>query len=156
MAHEEYKLAHDDEPAVQHETHSRDKYDGQLEENMDEIIKLKPLEDRIIIDTSETEWQMSRLLIKDPTLIEDSEIAERTKAEVIRFNPRHANNGRRDGKNETGIPIDEFFASFGTMQERGLRHFNPSLEIPFTDPPNPLQPNWQRFWRMDRSVEFAG
>ena len=126
MAHEEYKLAHDDETAVEHETHSCDKHGWQLEESMDDIIKLKPLEDRIIIDTSETAWQMSRLLIKDPTRIEDPEIAERAKAGMVRFNSRHSNNGRTDGRNETGIPIGECFASF---------------EIPFTDPSNPLQPN---------------
>ena len=61
---------------------------------MDGIIKLKPLGDRIIIDTPEAEWRMPRLLRKDPTLIEDSEIAERAKAKMIRFNSRHANNGR--------------------------------------------------------------
>ena len=37
---------------------------------MDDDIKLRPIEDRVIIDTSETAWQMSRLLIKDPALIE--------------------------------------------------------------------------------------
>ena len=96
MAHDEYKFAHDDESAVKHVL--RDQYDGQLGGNVDDIIKLKPLEDRIIVDTSEVEWRMSRLLLKDPTLIEDSEIAERAKAEMIRFNPRrHANNGRTDG-----------------------------------------------------------
>ena len=62
---------------------------------------------------------------------------------MIRYNSRHANNGRTDGRNETGIPIGEFFASFGTMQEQGLHHFNPSGEIPVSDPSNPLQPNWQ-------------
>ena len=113
MAHDDYKFAHDDESAVEHV--SRDQYDGQLGGNMDELIKLKPLEDRIIIDTSETEWRMSRLLVNDPSLIEDSEITERAKAEMVRYNSRHANNGRTGGMNETGIPIGEFFASFGTM-----------------------------------------
>ena len=75
MAHDDYKVAHDDESAVEHVM--RDQYDGQLGGDMDEVIKLKPLEDRIIIDTSETEWRMSRLLINDPSLIEDSEITER-------------------------------------------------------------------------------
>ena len=83
---------------------------------MDDIIKLKPLEDRILIDTLETSWQMPRLLIKDPSLIEDPEIAERAKAEMVRFNTYHSNNGRTDGRNEMGIPIGETFASFGTMQ----------------------------------------
>ena len=110
----------------------------------DDITKLRPLEDRIVIDTLETSWQISRLLIKDPSLIEDLEIADRAKAEMIRFNTtRHSNNGRTDGRNETGIPIGEIFASFGTIQDRGLHHFNPSLEMPITDPSNPLQPNWQ-------------
>ena len=63
--------------------------------------------------------------------------------EMIRFNSRHANNGRADGTNATGVPIGEFFASFGTMQERGLHHFNPRGGIPLNDPSNPLQPNWQ-------------
>ena len=141
MAHENYKLAHDDESAVEHV--SRVEYSGQLGGNMDDVIKLRPLEDRIIIDTSDTEWQMSRLLINEPSLIDDPEISERAKAEMIRYNSSHANNGRTDGRNETGIPIGEFFASFGTMQEQGLHHFNPSGEIPFSDPSNPLQPNWQ-------------
>ena len=96
MTHDGYKLAHDGESAVGHVL--RDQYDGQLGRNMDDAIKLKPLEDRTIINASETEWRMSSLLLKDPTLIEDSEIAERAKAEMIRFNSRHANNGkdRRD------------------------------------------------------------
>ena len=73
MTHDGYKLAHDGESAVGHVL--RDQYDGQLGGNMDDIINLKPLEDRITIDTSESEWRMSRLLPKDLTLIEDSEIA---------------------------------------------------------------------------------
>ena len=141
MAHDDYKFAHDDESAVEHV--SRDQYGGQLGGNMDEVIKLKPLEDRIIIDMSETEWQMSRLRINEPSLIDDPEISERAKAKMIRYNSRHANNGRTDGRNETGIPIGELFASFGTMQEQGWHHFNPSGEIPFFDPSNPLQPNRQ-------------
>ena len=141
MAHDDYKVAHDDESAVEHVM--RDEYEGQFGGDMNEVIKLKPLEDRIIIDTSETEWRMSRMLINDPSLIEDSEISERAKAEMIRYNSRHANNGRTDGKNETGIPIGEFFASFGTMLEQGVHHFNPSGETPVSDPSNPLQPNWQ-------------
>ena len=75
MAHEDYKLSHDDETTVDHETQP-----WELEASMDDIIKLRPIEDRIIIDTSEASWQMSRLLIKDPSLIEGPEIAERAKA----------------------------------------------------------------------------
>ena len=141
MAHDDYMVAHDDESAVEHVT--RDEYEGQFGGDMNEVIKLKPLEERIIIDTSETEWRMSRMLINDPSLIEDSEISERAKAEMIRYNSRHANNGRTDGKNETGIPIGEFFASFGSTLEQGVHHFNPSGETPVSDPSNPLQPNWQ-------------
>ena len=96
---------------------------------MDDAMKLKPLGDRIIIDTLDTSWQMPRLLIQDPSLIEDPEIAERAKVEMVRFNTRHSNDGRTDGRNETGIPIGELFAAFGSMQDRGLHHFNPSLEM---------------------------
>ena len=141
MAHDDYTFAHDDELAVEHV--SRDQYDGQSGGNMDEFIKLKPLEDRIIIDTSETEWRMPRLLINAPSLIGVSEITERAKAETIRYNSRHENGGMTDGMNETGIPIGEFFASFGTIQKLSLHHFNPSGEIPLSDPSNSLQPNWQ-------------
>ena len=81
----------------------------ELEASMDDIIKLGSLEDHIVIDALETSWQMSRLLIKDPSLVEGPEIAERAKAEVVRFNTRHSNNGRADGRNETGIPIGEIF-----------------------------------------------
>ena len=122
---------------------------------MNEVIRLKPLEGRIIIDTSETEWRMSRMLINDPSLIEDSEISERAKAEMIRYNSRHANNGRTGGKNETGIPIGEFFASFGTVLEQGVHHFNPSGETPVSDPSNPLNLTGNLRWRMDHSLEFT-
>ena len=54
MAHDDYMVAHDDESAVEHVT--RDEYEGQFGGDMNEVIKLKPLEERIIIDTSETEW----------------------------------------------------------------------------------------------------
>ena len=87
MAHDDYMVAHDDESAVEHVT--RDEYEGQFGGDMNEVIKLKPLEERIIIDTSETEWRMSRMLINDPSLIEDSEISERAKAEMIRYNSRY-------------------------------------------------------------------
>ena len=79
MAHEEYMLSHDDETTVDHETQP-----WELEASMNGTI-----EDRIIVDTSEASWQMSRLLIKDPFLIEDPEIAERAKAEMVRINTRH-------------------------------------------------------------------
>jgi len=138
VAPEEYKLSHDGETTVDHEAQP-----WELEASMDDVIKLTPIEDRAITDTSETSWQMPRLLIKDPTLIDVPGIAERAKAEMVRFTTRHSNNGRADGRNETGTPIGDFFASFGTIQERGLHHFNPSLEIPFIDPSNPRQPNWQ-------------
>ena len=84
MAHEEYKLSHDGETTVEHEHEP-----WELEASMDDIIKLRPLEGRIVIDTSDTSWQMSRLQIKDPSLIEDPEIAERAKAEMVRINTRH-------------------------------------------------------------------
>ena len=70
MAHDDYKVEHDDESAVQHVR--RDQYDGQLGGGMDVVIKLKPLEDRIIIDKSETEWRMPRLLINDPSVSQGS------------------------------------------------------------------------------------
>ena len=153
MAHDDYKVAHDVESAVEHVRHNQ--YDGQSGGVMDEVIKLKPLEDRIIIDTSETEWRMSRLLINDPSLIEDSEITEKAKAEMIRYNSRHANNGRTDGRNETGIPIGEFFASFGTMQEQGLHHFNPSGEISVSDPSTHSNLTGSSRWQTDHSAEFT-
>ena len=85
---------------------------------------------------------MSHFLISDPSRIDDPEIAEAAKAEMVRFNSQHANNGRTDGRNETGIPIGELFASFGSMNDRGIHHFDLG-SFPITEnSSNPLQPNW--------------
>ena len=47
---------------------------------------MKPLEDRIIETLDDSIWRMSNLLINDPSKIDEPEIVEHAKKEMLRFN----------------------------------------------------------------------
>ena len=47
---------------------------------------MKPLEDRIIETLDDSIWRISNLLITDPSQIDEPEIVEHAKKEMLRFN----------------------------------------------------------------------
>lgn len=111
-----------------------------VEPPTEEIVSIRPLSERLTVNIDGSAWQMSRLLISDPSKLEDPAFAEGAKAEMNRFNAQFRCNARKDGRLENGRPIAEMFASFGSMLGRGAHNFS---ALPPTDPSDPLQPNWQ-------------
>lgn len=80
---------------------------------------MKPLEDRIIETLDDSIWRMSNLLINDPSKIDEPEIVEHAKKEMLRFNAAkhssHSNSAQCPGQS-----VAELFASFGSMRDRDV------------------------------------
>ena len=85
---------------------------------------------------------MSKLIISDPKRLEDPEIAEKAKAEMMEFNVLSQSKGRISKKIETGISVAEKFASFGTPHLCESLNAIPNIRTPVFNPSNPTQPDW--------------
>ena len=57
-------------------------------------IPMRPLSERLVSSIDDAVWGMSKLIIADPRRLEDPEIAERAKAEMMRYTAKLASNGR--------------------------------------------------------------
>ena len=47
---------------------------------------MRPLSERLVSSIDDAAWGMSKLIIADPRRLEDPEIAERAKSEMMRHN----------------------------------------------------------------------
>jgi hypothetical protein len=90
---------------------------------------MKPLEDRIIETVDDSIWRMSNLLINDPSKIDEPEIVEHAKKEMLRFNAvkhsSHSNSAQCPGQS-----VAELFASFGSMRDRDVSAALANWSIP--------------------------
>ena len=109
---------------------------------IDDVIPIRPIRDRVIDDIDDTAWGMSRLLMSDPSKIDDPEITEKAKIEMMEYNARIQKKNRSDGKVETGKSIAEIFASFGAMRDKTADPEALSFSFPESDPLDPITPNW--------------
>ena len=80
---------------------------------------MKPLEDRIIETVDDSIRRMSNLLITDSSKIDEPEIVEHAKKEMLRFNAltysSHSNSARCPGQS-----VAEMFEAFGSMRDREI------------------------------------
>ena len=101
---------------------------------------MKPLEDRIIETVDDSIWRMSNLLINDPSKIDEPEIVEHAKKEMLRFNAvkhsSHSNSAQCPGQS-----VAELFASFGSMRDRDVSAALAPM-VSQLQSSNPLVPNW--------------
>ena len=74
-------------------------------------IPMRPLSERLVSTIDDAVWGMSKLITADPRRLEDPEIAERAKSEMVRYNAKLASNGRTSGQFEIGVSITEMLAS---------------------------------------------
>ena len=80
---------------------------------------MKPLEDRIIETVDDSVWRMSNILINDLSKIDEPEIVEHAKKEMLRFNAvkysSHSNPAQCPGQS-----VAELFVAFGSMRDRDI------------------------------------
>ena len=62
---------------------------------------MRPLLERLVGSIDDAAWDMSKRITADPRRLEDPEIAERAKLEMMRYNAKLASNGRTSGQFET-------------------------------------------------------
>ena len=105
-------------------------------------IPARPLSERLIGSVDDSVWGMSKRIIYVPKRLEDPEIAEQAKAEMMKLTSLSQSNGRISCKFETGISVAEMFASFGTPQLGEPLHAIPNIKTPVVNPSNPMQPDW--------------
>ena len=106
-------------------------------------IPVRPLSERLIESVDDTTWGMSKLIIADPRRLEDPEIAERAKSEMMRYNTKLASNGRTSGQLENGVSITELFASLGAAGHRDTAHLASLRLPPSPDHSNPVTFDWK-------------
>ena len=101
---------------------------------------MQPLEDRIIETLDDSTWRMSNLLITDPSKIDEPEIVEHAKKEMLRFNASkyssHSNSAKCPGQS-----VAEMFAAFGSMRDREISEATAPLFSQLQSP-SPLAPTW--------------
>ena len=105
-----------------------------------DMLVMKPLEDRIIETVDDSVWRMSNLLINDPSKIDEPEIVEHAKKEMLRFNAAkyssHSNSTQCPGQS-----VAELFASFGSMRDRDVSAALTPM-VSQLQSSNPIIPNW--------------
>ena len=106
-------------------------------------IPMRPLPERLIGNIDDAVWGMSKLIIADPRRLEDPEIAERAKAEMMRYNSKLASNGRTSGQLENGVSLTELFASLGAAGHRDTAHLASHRSPPTPDSSNPVNLDWK-------------
>ena len=106
-------------------------------------IPMRPLSERIIGNIDDAVWGMSKLIIADPRRLEDPEIAEQAKSEMMRYNSKLASNGRTSGQLENGVSITELFASLGAAGHRDTAHLASLRLPPNPDLSNPVTFDWR-------------
>ena len=99
--------------------------------------------ERLIGNIDDAVWGMSKLIIADPRRLEDPEIAERAKAEMMRYNSKLASNGRTSGQLENGVSLTELFASLGAAGHRDTAHLASLRSPPTPDSSNPVNLDWR-------------
>ena len=105
-----------------------------------DALVMKPIEDRIIESVEDSIWRMTNLLISDPSKIDEPEIIEHAKKEMLRFNalkyPSHPNSATCPGQS-----VAEMFAAFGSMRDREISDAIVPMSSQIQSS-NPLVPNW--------------
>ena len=90
---------------------------------------MKPLEDLIIETLDDSIWRMSNLLITDPSKIDEPEIVEHAKKEMLGLNASkyssHSNSAKCPGQS-----VAEMFAAFGSMRDREISEATAPMFFP--------------------------
>ena len=111
--------------------------------SLDDVpIPMRPLSERFVSTIDDSVWGISKLIIADPRRLEDPEIAERVKWEMMRYNAKLASNGRTSGQSENGVSITEMLASHEAAQHRDTAHLATHRLPPTSDHSNPVQFDW--------------
>ena len=111
-----------------------------------DTVPFRPLSHRMIEQAKsgvdDAMWGMSRALIADPSRIDDPEITEAAKKEMLLFNARSLTSGTKSGQLENGLPIAALFSAFNSSQEMGITGLDPFSIVRPNAPLDPVQPNW--------------